>query len=119
MPHSQYKSGLDRKFVYRTEWVAVAGAFGILGASVRNAEVNSRRSVFCSGPLDLRAQAEVRSARRTDTLGPDSRDAGERDQRRAEAAVGDRRRVGDEATDTPTRAGWADCEAPPQATSRG
>jgi hypothetical protein len=29
--------------------------------------VNSRRSLFCSGPLDLRAQTEVTSARRSDT----------------------------------------------------
>jgi hypothetical protein len=32
----------------------------------RHAEVDSRRSFFCCGPLDLRAQAVLRSARRTD-----------------------------------------------------
>src|SRR5215831_13478863 len=38
---------------------------GSLRASVRHAEVNSRRSVSCSGPLDRRAQAEVLSAQRS------------------------------------------------------
>jgi hypothetical protein len=37
------------------------------GCSVRHAEVNSRRRAYYSGPLDLRAQAEVLSALRTDT----------------------------------------------------
>jgi hypothetical protein len=36
-------------------------------AEVRHAKVNSRRSVFCSGSLDLRAQAEHRSVLRPDT----------------------------------------------------
>src|SRR5215813_876455 len=36
-------------------------------AEDRHAAVNSRRSVFCSGPLDLRAQARVRRALRADT----------------------------------------------------
>jgi hypothetical protein len=38
-----------------------------LHAAVRHAELDARRSVFCFGPLDLRAQAEVPSARRSDT----------------------------------------------------
>jgi hypothetical protein len=33
----------------------------------RHAEVNSRRSAFCSGPLDLRARADVHSVLRPDT----------------------------------------------------
>jgi hypothetical protein len=38
-----------------------------LRAEARHAEVNSRRSVFCSGPLDRRAQAKDASAQRSDT----------------------------------------------------
>ncbi len=38
-----------------------------LHARARNAEVNSRRSAFCFGPLDLRAQDEVPSALKSDT----------------------------------------------------
>ena len=33
-----------------------------LRASVRHAEVKSRRSVFCSGPLDLSAQVQIERA---------------------------------------------------------
>jgi hypothetical protein len=43
------------------------GPAGLAEPEVRHAEVNSRRSVFCSGPLDLRAQAPVASAQRSDT----------------------------------------------------
>ena len=39
----------------------------LLRAGGRHVEVDSRRSVFCSGPLDLRAQAKVVSALRPDT----------------------------------------------------
>jgi hypothetical protein len=42
------------------------GPAGLAEPEVQHAEVNSRRSVFCFGPLDLRTQAEVRSALRTD-----------------------------------------------------
>jgi hypothetical protein len=38
-----------------------------LRAEARHAEVNSRRSVFCSGPLDLRAQAALLNLLRSDT----------------------------------------------------
>ena len=38
-----------------------------LRAEARHAEVNSRRSVFCSGPLDLRAHDQIASALRADT----------------------------------------------------
>ena len=41
------------------------GPAGLAEPEVRHAEVNSRRSVFYSGPLDLRAPAEVASALRT------------------------------------------------------
>src|SRR5262245_33871093 len=50
--------------------------------AVRHAEENSRRSVFCSDPLDLRSQAEVSRALRPDTpkqvraLQAQDRDAG-------------------------------------------
>ena len=30
MPHSQYKSGLDGRFVYRTQWVAATGELGMI-----------------------------------------------------------------------------------------
>src|SRR6516225_9914879 len=36
-------------------------------AEVRRAEVNSCRTIFSTGPLDLRAQARVRQALRADT----------------------------------------------------
>src|SRR5262245_43576793 len=48
-------------------WKKAAIRLTVLKASVRHTDVSSRRSVFCSGPLDLRAQAEVASVLRPDT----------------------------------------------------
>jgi hypothetical protein len=38
-----------------------------MGAPVRHAEVNARRSIFCSGLVHLRAQAALLNLLRSDT----------------------------------------------------
>ena len=63
LPHDRLK-GLSNG-VGRMCPVSLTGS--VLRAAGRHTEVNSRRGVFCSGPLDLRAQDQVANARRTDT----------------------------------------------------